>query len=423
MPEPALRLPLARPQRPHPRVPGDKSISHRALMLGALAIGETRIDRPARRRGRADTADAMARARRRGRARRRRRAGGSAASASAACSSPTDALDFGNSGTGARLIMGDRREPRRSSRTFDRRRLAAQRPMGRVLDPLERMGASSTSAEGDRLPLTLARRRASRCRSSTAAGASAQVKSAVLLAGLNTAGHHGDRAGGHARPHRAHAARLRRRVDSRARGRRRAGASPSSASASSTATRVAVPGDPSSAAFPLVAALIVPGSDVVHRKRAAEPDPHRAHRDARSKWAPTSTIDDRAESGGEAVADIRVRALRAQGRRRAGRARALDDRRISVLAVAAAFAEGETRMEGLARAAGEGKRPAGRDCGRARGQRRRRRRRATIWLEVDRRARSAAAAWSRPISTTASPWPSWSWAWLPRNRSPSTTRR
>ena len=157
----------------------------------------------------------------------RRAPGRCSAAASAACASPPATLDFGNSGTGTRLMMGviaghdmtrahDRATPRSS-----------RRPMGRVLEPLKQMGAGGRGGGTDRLPLIAARHAPTCCRSSIGCRCRRRRSSRpILMAGLHAAGRHDrHRGGGDARPHRAHAAPLRRRGDGR-RARRRARASP-----------------------------------------------------------------------------------------------------------------------------------------------------------------------------------------------------
>src|SRR5499427_7275025 len=240
------------------RVPGDKSISHRALMLGALAIGRTEIS------GLLEGDDVLATA-----------AALNALGASVirseddrwtvdgigvgALAEPEDLLDLGNSGTSARLLLGMlATHPITAFVTGDAS--LRRRPMGRVVEPLSRIGASFVTRESGRLPLAVR-------------GAvdpipivyrlpvpSAQVKSSVLLAGLNTPG---ETTVIEPRPTRDHTERMLRHF----------GAAVSTAPEEGSGLRITVegfpelaaapivvPGDPSSAAFPLVAALIVPGS-------------------------------------------------------------------------------------------------------------------------------------------------------------------
>ena len=195
------------------RVPGDKSISLRALILGALTVGETRItgllegeDVHQHRQGHAG-------ARRRRRAHRRAALAGPWASASAALPRRARALDFGNSGTGCRLAMGAVAGCPITA-TFDGDASLRTRPMRRVLDPLERMGARTlASADGGRLPLTLQGARDPMPIVYEPPVPSAQLKSAVLLAGLAAPGETTViESGGDPRPHREDARSFRRRV-------------------------------------------------------------------------------------------------------------------------------------------------------------------------------------------------------------------
>ena len=180
------------PRRPgaltgHVEVPGDKSISHRALILGALAVGETRITGLLEGRGRARHRPAMqafgATVERLG----RRGSGGSRASASAASRSRTDVIDHGNSGTGVRLVMGAMATTDITA-TFTGDASLRGRPMGRITDPLALFGAEARGRRGGRLPITLTGAANPIPVHYTTPVPSAQVKSAVLLAGLNAPG-------------------------------------------------------------------------------------------------------------------------------------------------------------------------------------------------------------------------------------------
>ena len=179
--------------------------------------------------------------------------------------------------------------------------------------------------------------------------ASAQIKSAVLLAGLNAPGHHHrDRGRGDARPYRADAAPFRRRGLGRPRMGRRATAARSRSPASRRCggTDVVVPADPSSAAFPLVAALIVPGSEIIVEAVMMNPLRTGLITTLVEMGADIERLRER-EEGGETVADLRVRASRLRASTfPPERAPAMIDE-YPVLAVAAAFAEGTTRMQGL----------------------------------------------------------------------------
>src|SRR5829696_3283752 len=175
------------PLRGRVRVPGDKSISHRALILGLLAIGETRIEgllegddvlrtaEACRALGAGVTRDAPGRWRVRG-------------AGIGGLTEPAGVLDFGNAGTGSRLMMGVAGSHPITA-TFDGDASLRKRPMRRILDPLERMGVSVLGeAEGGRVPLTLRGPRETIPITYETPAASAQIKSAVLLAALNAPG-------------------------------------------------------------------------------------------------------------------------------------------------------------------------------------------------------------------------------------------
>jgi 3-phosphoshikimate 1-carboxyvinyltransferase len=169
------------------RVPGDKSMSHRALIFGALAVGETRVTGLLEGEDVINTAKAM-----RALGATVTRTGEGAWSVNGVgvggFAQPKDALDFGNSGTGCRLVMGAV-APCPIEATFDGDASLRKRPMKRVLDPLERMGAKALKiGEGGRLPLTMQGARDPLPIVYEPPAASAQLKSAVLLAGLGAPG-------------------------------------------------------------------------------------------------------------------------------------------------------------------------------------------------------------------------------------------
>ena len=322
------------------RAPGDKSISHRALILGALAQGVTEIEGLLESEDVLRTAAAMrafgAEVERLGEGRWRVVGRG-------ALSEPADVIDCGNSGTGVRLIMGAAAGfPISVSFTGDGS--LRGRPMGRVLDPLGMMGARSLGRAGGRLPLALHGGDLQRI-SYRLPVASAQVKSAVLLAGLHAEG-------GveviEPEPTRDHTERMLKafgaeieianvdaeRVVRLPQGQRLAG------------TRVAVPGDPSSAAFPLVAALIVTGSEVTVENVLLNPLRAGLFQTLREMGADIVTQNLR-EAGGEPVGDVTARSSSLKGVEvPARRAPSMIDE-YPILAVAAAFAEGPTLMRGL----------------------------------------------------------------------------
>ena len=200
------------------RVPGDKSISHRALILGALAVGETRISGPARGRGRAQYRQGDAGAGRQGRAAPAMAPGRCAASASAGFAQPAAPLDFGNSGTGCRLVMGAVAGCPITA-MFDGDASLRTRPMRRILDPLELMGARvGDSGRGRPAAADAAgRARSAADRLPHAGGLGAdQVGGAAGGAG-GARRHHRDRDRGQPRPHRTDAEAFRRadRLDAR----------------------------------------------------------------------------------------------------------------------------------------------------------------------------------------------------------------
>lgn len=327
------------------RVPGDKSVSHRALIFGLFAEGTTRIT------GLLEGEDVLNTAK--------------ACAALGACvtrtgegswevtgtggrglASPAAPLDFGNSGTGVRLMMGAV-AGQSVIAGFDGDASLRRRPMKRVLDPLTQMGVEVvTAAEGGRLPLTLRGHVETKAITYETPVPSAQVKSAVLLAGLGAEGttvviereatrDHTERMLAHfgahitVEPHGAHGRRI------TLKGRPHLVAAP-----------VDVPADPSSAAFPLVAALIVPGSDMVLTDVMMNPLRTGLITTLIEMGADITVVAERTE-GGERVADLRVRHSRLKGVEvPPERAPAMIDE-YPVLAVAAAFAEGVTAMRGL----------------------------------------------------------------------------
>jgi len=326
-------------------VPGDKSISHRALMFGALAVGETRIEGLLEGEDVLRTAAAMralgARAERLARGSWRVHGVGIGGLAE-----PAEALDMGNSGTGARLLMGlVGTHP--ITTFFIGDASLSRRPMARVTGPLEQMGARVVAREGGRMPLAIVGARAPlpiRYRSPVA---SAQVKSAVLLAGLNTPG---ETTVVEAEATRDHTERLLAHFGATV----RVGPAPEGGRAITvvgqpelTATPITVPGDPSSAAFPVVAALIVPGSEVTIRGVGMNPLRDGLYRTLTEMGADI-TLTNRREVGGEPVADLVVRASRLKGVVvPPDRAPSMIDE-YPILAAAAACAEGRTVMRGLA---------------------------------------------------------------------------
>lgn len=325
------------------RVPGDKSISHRALMFGGIASGETRITGLLEGEDVLRTGDAM-----RAFGARIDRSGGEwivRGVGNGCLLEPEAPLDFGNAGTGSRLTMGlagvyDMRT------TFVGDASLSGRPMKRVLDPLRQMGVQVEAAPGDRMPITLRGPRHAAPITYRVPMASAQVKSAVLLAGLNTPGittvvepvmtrDHTEKmlAGFGAEIE----------VETYREGIRNIRIQGQGKLAGQT---ILVPGDPSSAAFPLVAALVVPGSDIVIENVLMNPT-RTGLVATLIEMGASIELANRRDAGGEEVADMRVRSSDLRGVSvPADRAPSMIDE-YPVLAVAAAFAEGETVMEGL----------------------------------------------------------------------------
>ncbi len=325
-------------------VPGDKSISHRALILGALSVGETRISGLLEGDDVRDTARAMAafgaRVERLGAGEWRVTGVGVGGFAE-----PEDVIDFGNSGTGVRLVMGAMATTPITA-TFTGDASLRRRPMGRVTRPLALFGARSFGREGGRLPMTVVGAAEPVPVRYRLPVASAQVKSAVLLAGLNAPG---ETVVIEPVPTRDHTERMLAgfgadiTIEESAEGRviRLAG-HPELAG-----QRLTVPRDPSSAAFPVAAALMVPGSEIVVPGVGINPTRAGLFETLREMGADIR-LENMREEGGEPVADIRVRHT---GTLRGievppERAPAMIDE-YPILAALAAFAEGDTVMRGI----------------------------------------------------------------------------
>jgi 3-phosphoshikimate 1-carboxyvinyltransferase len=327
------------------RVPGDKSISHRALILGALAVGETRISGLLEGEDVLKTAKAM-----RALGAQLERISAFAWSVHgvgvAGLAQPEAPLDFGNSGTGCRLVMGAVAGCPVTA-IFDGDASLRGRPMRRVLDPLELMGARvGASRAGGRLPLTLHGARDPLPILYRTPVASAQIKSAVLLAGLAAPGvttvieteasrdhtelmlkHFGAQIT--SLPEGSHGRKIALTGQPELRG-----------------TAVVVPADPSSAAFPIVAALIVEGSDIVLSDVMTNPLRTGLFTTLREMGASIEESHVRGDAG-EPMAQFRVRASKLRGVEvPPERAPSMIDEYL-VLAVAAGFAEGTTIMRGL----------------------------------------------------------------------------
>jgi 3-phosphoshikimate 1-carboxyvinyltransferase len=327
------------------RVPGDKSISHRALILGALSVGETRITGLLEGEDVINTGKAMqalgAQVERTGEGAWRVQGVGVSGFAE-----PEKALDFGNSGTGCRLVMGAVAGCPITA-TFDGDASLRSRPMRRIVDPLIKMGARVVDqAEGGRLPLTLRGATDPLPIEYATPVASAQIKSAVLLAGLSAPG---ETLVIEKEASRDHTERMLRhfgadlRVEAEGTHGRRITLKGQPELA---AAPVMVPADPSSAAFPMVAGLIVPGSEIVLSGVMLNPLRTGLFTTLREMGADIAELD-RRDEGGEDVADLRVRFSQMKGVEvPPERAPSMIDEYL-VLGVAAAFAEGTTRMRGL----------------------------------------------------------------------------
>ena len=325
------------------RVPGDKSISHRSIMLGALAVGETRVTGLLEGEDVLSTAAAM-----RAMGASVERTGEGAWSVHGvgvgALLQPQVDLDMGNSGTSTRLLMGLIASHPITARFVGDASLS-KRPMGRVIDPLSMMGARFEASEGGRLPLTMHGAMPAVPIEYRLPVASAQVKSAVLLAGLNTAG---ITTVIEPVPTRDHSERMLRGFGAdlsveeiggerviRIRG-----------EAELRPQTIEVPGDPSSAAFFIVAALVIPGSELTIQNVGLNPTRAGIVEVLRQMGGSIEEVN-RRDVGGEPVADLVVRhsPLKGIAVDPAVAPSMIDE--FPVLFVAAALAEGRTVTSGL----------------------------------------------------------------------------
>ena len=332
------------PLRGRVRPPGDKSISHRAFLFGLLTRGGVEIH------GLLEGEDVL-------------RTGAACRQLGAeiihhgtgrwtvygpglgALLAPRETLDFGNAGTGSRLMMGVVGSHPIEA-TFDGDASLRKRPMRRILDPLRQMGTQVVAeAEGGRCPITLRGPDATSAIVYRTPVASAQIKSAVLLAGLNARGVttviENEASRDHTEKMLAHfGADVRVSVEGEGRRIDLVG------QPTLRPRPVHVPADPSSAAFPIVAALVIPGSDIVVEGVMMNPLRSGLLTTLLEMGAEIETLDLRDE-GGEQVADLRVRASALRGVEvPAARAPSMIDE-YPILAVAAAFASGRTLMRGL----------------------------------------------------------------------------
>ncbi|MBT9446629.1 MAG: 3-phosphoshikimate 1-carboxyvinyltransferase [Hyphomonadaceae bacterium] len=337
--------PIRSPDMGRVRPPGDKSISHRALLFGALADGVTTID------GLLEGEDVLCTA-----AAMRAFGAGVTRSASgrwtvvghgaAGFAEPAGPIDFGNSGTGVRLTMGAAAAfPIAVTYTGDAS--LSGRPMGRILDPLALMGARWTARDKGLLPATV-QGGALKAIAYASPHASAQIKSAILLAGL---GADGLTSVTEPRASRDHTERMLRAFGAEV-------SETNGADGRHTATvtggarlrgqPVAVPADPSSAAFLAAAALIVPGSEVILDDVCLNPLRTGFFDTIADMGGGAETIEAR-DAGGEPVGTLRVRApqrLRGAAPPEARAASMIDE--YPILSALAAFADGETTLSGAA---------------------------------------------------------------------------
>jgi 3-phosphoshikimate 1-carboxyvinyltransferase len=326
------------------RVPGDKSISIRALILGALAAGETRID------GMLEGDDAL------NTAKAIQALGATVARIGerqwlvhgvgvGGFAEPSQPLYFGNSGTGCRLALGAMAGCPITA-TFDGDASLRSRPMRRVLDPLQRIGARTLASADGRLPLTLAGARDPIPIVYKPPVPSAQLKSATLLAGLSAPG---QTIVMETEPTRDHTEKMLIHFGADLRSEPWEGGGRCitlSGQPELVPQPIAVPADPSSAAFPLVAALLVPGSELVLEGVMMNPLRNGLLTTLREMGAAIENLE-RRQDGGEEVADLRIRAGSLHGIEvPASRAPTMIDE-YPILAVAAAAAEGVTVMRGL----------------------------------------------------------------------------
>jgi 3-phosphoshikimate 1-carboxyvinyltransferase len=324
--------------------PGDKSVSHRALMLSALCIGKSRIT------GLLEGEDVLATA-------AAMRAMGATLDRQddgtwvvqgvgvGGLSQPTSSLDMGNSGTAVRLLMGlVASYPMDVEFTGDASLCA--RPMDRIIDPLRSIGADFEASEGNTLPLVVHGTPTPLPSDYDVPVPSAQVKSAVILAGLNTPGTTTVLEREATRDHTENMLRAMGAdisvTQTESGGRRISLTGPAELSAQD----IVVPGDPSSAAFLIVAALTTPGSEMTVTNVGTNPLRTGLFRTLIEMGADLTMLNERVE-GGEPVADIKVSYAPLKGVTvPADRAPSMIDE-YPILAIAAAAAVGDTLMEGL----------------------------------------------------------------------------
>jgi 3-phosphoshikimate 1-carboxyvinyltransferase len=325
-------------------VPGDKSISHRSLILGALAVGETKVTGLLEGQDVLDTAKAM-----RAFGAEVTRTGEGAWSVHGVgvggFAEPADVIDCGNSGTGVRLIMGAMATTPVTA-TFTGDASLRKRPMGRVTDPLALFGAHAYGRQGGRLPMTVVGTGAPVPVRYAVPVPSAQVKSAVLLAGLNAPG---ETVVIEKEATRDHSERMLAGFGATLSVERTRGGNVITLAGRPELRpqTVAVPRDPSSAAFPVCAALIVEGSDILVPGVSQNLTRNGLYLTLAEMGAGIDFMDPR-EEGGEPVADLRVRFSGAMRGIEVPPERApsmIDE--FPVLSAVAAFADGTTVMRGV----------------------------------------------------------------------------
>ena len=326
-------------------VPGDKSVSHRALILGSIAVGETHVE------GLLEGEDVMAAA-------AAMRALGAQISRDDAglwtvigCGvgglhEPNQILDMGNSGTAVRLLMGLVGTQTFTS-TFTGDESLNSRPMERVMDPLRQMGAQFTSRSGGRLPITVSGSDLIKPIEYELPVASAQVKSAILLAGLNAPG---KTTVIEPQPTRDHSERMLRHFGAEVITENLDGGGVKitlTGQPELEGRDITVPADISSAAFPIAAALIVPGSNLLIRNVGVNPLRAGLIKTLQEMGGKITIENSRGEAG-EPLADLRVEASQLHGITvPASRAPSMIDE-YPVLSVVATCATGTTHMVGLA---------------------------------------------------------------------------
>lgn len=325
-------------------IPGDKSVSHRSLILGALSVGETKITGLLEGQDVLDTGKAMAAF-----GAEVIRTGEQAWSVHGVgvggFAEPEDVIDCGNAGTGVRLIMGAMATSPITA-TFTGDASLRSRPMGRITDPLALFGAQAVGRQKGLLPLTLVGAQNPVPVRYTSPHASAQIKSAVLLAGLNAPG---ETVLIEKEATRDHSERMLRGFGATIETVKTADGYEITLQGQPElrAQSIAVPRDPSSAAFPVCAALIVEGSEVVLPNIGLNPT-RAGLLDTLVDMGADITFENRREEGGEPVADLRVKASSLTGIEvPPARAPSMIDE-YPILSVVAAFASGKTVMRGIA---------------------------------------------------------------------------